>query len=44
VLTVFEIATQDAIPTYEAADRLAERRLKAVGAMIRTWPQYQNRR
>ena len=27
----FEIAKTDGIPTYEAADRLAERRLKAVG-------------
>jgi leucine dehydrogenase len=38
VLHVFEIAKQDGIPTYEAADRLAERRLKSVGALVRTWP------
>jgi leucine dehydrogenase len=38
VLHVFEIAKQDGIPTYQAADRLAERRLKSVGALVRTWP------
>jgi hypothetical protein len=29
-LNVFEIAKQDGIPTYRAADRLAERRIAAV--------------
>jgi leucine dehydrogenase len=43
VLGVFEIAKQDGIPTYQAADRLAERRLGAVRGMIRTWPQYPNK-
>ena len=38
VLHVFEIAKQDGIPTYQAADRLAERRLKGVGSLVRTWP------
>ena len=38
VLHVFEIAKQDGVPTYQAADRLAERRLKAVGSLVRTWP------
>ena len=38
VLHVFEIAKQDGIPTYQAADRLAERRLKGVGTLVRTWP------
>jgi leucine dehydrogenase len=28
------------IPTYVAADRLAERRLKAVGSLVRTWPPF----
>jgi leucine dehydrogenase len=37
---VFEIAREQGIPTYEAADRLAERRLKAVGSLVRTWPQW----
>jgi leucine dehydrogenase len=30
VLSVFEIARTDGIPSYEAADRLAERRLASV--------------
>jgi leucine dehydrogenase len=38
VLHVFEIAKQDGIPTYQAADRLAERRLRSVGSLVRTWP------
>jgi leucine dehydrogenase len=38
VLHVFEIAKHDGIPTYQAADRLAERRLKAVGSLVRTKP------
>jgi leucine dehydrogenase len=43
VLNVFEIAKQDGIPTYEAADRLAERRLANVRAMVKTWPQWPNK-
>lgn len=39
-LGVFEIAREQGIPTYEAADRLAERRLSAVGGLVRTWPQW----
>jgi leucine dehydrogenase len=39
-LGVFEIAREQGIPTYEAADRLAERRLQAVGSLVRTWPQW----
>ncbi|MDP1861481.1 MAG: Glu/Leu/Phe/Val dehydrogenase dimerization domain-containing protein [Gemmatimonadaceae bacterium] len=39
-LGVFEIAREQGIPTYEAADRLAERRLTAVGGLVRTWPQW----
>jgi leucine dehydrogenase len=39
-LGVFEIAREQGIPTYKAADRLAERRLKAVGSLVRTWPQW----
>ncbi len=42
-LGVFEIAKADKIPTYRAADRLAEKRLKAVGALVRTWPQWPNK-
>jgi leucine dehydrogenase len=43
VLKVFEIAERDGIPTYEAADRLAEQRIRAVGTMMRTWPQWPNK-
>ena len=43
VLGVFEIAKQEGMPTYKAADRLAERRLKAVRGMVRTWPPYPNK-
>lgn len=39
-LGVFEIAREQGIPTYLAADRLAERRLQAVGGLVRTWPQW----
>ncbi|MCC6771482.1 MAG: Glu/Leu/Phe/Val dehydrogenase [Gemmatimonadaceae bacterium] len=39
-LGVFEIAREQGIPTYEAADRLAERRITAVGGLVRTWPQW----
>jgi leucine dehydrogenase len=43
VLKVFEIAERDGVPTYEAADRLAEQRIRAVGTMMRTWPQWPNK-
>lgn len=39
VLDVFEIARDQRIPAYLAADRLAERRIQSVRAMVRTWPQ-----
>jgi leucine dehydrogenase len=39
-LGVFEIAREQKIPTHLAADRLAERRLQAVGSLVRTWPQW----
>lgn len=42
VLRVFHIAKHDKLPTYEAADRLAELRIKSVGSMMRTWPQWPN--
>lgn len=34
-LGVFEISRSEGIPTYEAADRLAERRLKAVASLVK---------
>jgi leucine dehydrogenase len=40
ILGVYEIAKTDGIPTYQAADRLAERRLQSVNSMVRTWPQW----
>jgi leucine dehydrogenase len=43
VLRVFSIAKQDGVPTHEAADRLAEQRIRAVGSMVRTWPQWPNK-
>jgi leucine dehydrogenase len=42
-LGVYELAKLDKIPTYRAADRLAEKRLKAVGALVRTWPEWPNK-
>ncbi len=42
ILSVFAIAKADKVPSYIAADRLAERRLKAVGSLMRTWPQWPN--
>jgi leucine dehydrogenase len=43
VLKVFSIAKHDRVPTYQAADRLAEQRIRMVGAMVRTRPQWPNK-
>jgi leucine dehydrogenase len=43
VLSVFGLAKRDGIPTYQAADRVAEQRIAAVRAMVRQWPQYPNK-
>jgi leucine dehydrogenase len=43
VLRVFAIAKADKVPTYVAADRLAEQRIREVGSMVRTWPQWPNK-
>ena len=43
VLKVFAIAKGDKIPTYEAADRLAEQRIRAVGSLVRTQAQWPNK-
>jgi len=43
VLKVFSIAKQDRVPTHVAADRLAEQRIRAVGSMVRTRPQWPNK-
>ena len=42
-LVAARIAKQEGIPTYRAADRLAERRLRSVGMMVKTWPQWPNK-
>jgi leucine dehydrogenase len=34
---IFELAKNDGLPTYEAADRVAERRIGQVGTLQRTW-------
>jgi leucine dehydrogenase len=43
ILKVFKIAKTDKVPTYVAADRLAEQRIKAVGSLVKTWPQWPNK-
>jgi leucine dehydrogenase len=42
-LKVFAIAKKDNVPTYVAADRLAEQRIKAVAGMVKTWPAWPNK-
>jgi leucine dehydrogenase len=37
LLQLFELARENGIPTYEAADRLAERRIESVATIQRTW-------
>jgi leucine dehydrogenase len=34
---LFELAREEGLPTNEAADRLAERRIQQVGAIQHTW-------
>jgi len=43
VLSVFRLAKRDGVPTYRAADLVAEQRITAVRAMVRQWPQYPNK-
>jgi leucine dehydrogenase len=43
VLKVFSIAKHDRVPTYQAADRLAEQRIRMVGSMVRTRPAWPNK-
>ena len=43
ILKVFAIAKTDKVPTYVAADRLAEQRIKAVAGMVKTWPAWPNK-
>ncbi|HEU4451713.1 MAG TPA: Glu/Leu/Phe/Val dehydrogenase family protein, partial [Longimicrobium sp.] len=37
LLRIFEMAQQEGIPTYQAADRVAEERIGLVGGIQRTW-------
>jgi leucine dehydrogenase len=37
LMQIFELAKELGIPTYEAADRVAERRIDQVGALQRSW-------
>jgi leucine dehydrogenase len=37
LLRIFDIAKREKIPTYQAADRLAEQRIAAVGGLDRMW-------
>jgi leucine dehydrogenase len=37
LMQIFELAKENGLPTYEAADRVAERRIEQVGALQRTW-------
>ena len=43
VLSVFRLAKELGIPTYRAADRVAEQRINDVRGMIKTRPQFPNR-
>ena len=40
ILGVYRIAKDEGVFTYDAADKLAERRIAAVHGMVRTWPQH----
>ena len=44
LLRIFEIAKRERIPTYRAADRLAEQRIAAVGGLDRMWVGGERRR
>ncbi len=40
ILGVYQIAKEEGVFTYDAADKLAERRIAAVHGLVRTWPQW----
>ena len=40
ILGVYQIAKDEGIFSYLAADKLAERRLNSVHGLVRTWPQW----
>jgi leucine dehydrogenase len=37
LVQLYELAKETGIPTYQAADRIAERRIDAIGKIQRTW-------
>jgi leucine dehydrogenase len=37
LIQIFDLAKENSIPTYEAADRVAERRIEQVSSLQRTW-------
>lgn len=43
ILGVYQIAKEEGVFTYDAADKLAERRIAAVHGLVRTWPQWPNK-
>ncbi len=43
ILGVYQIAREDGVFSYLAADKLAERRIAAVHGLVRTWPQWPNK-
>jgi leucine dehydrogenase len=43
ILKVFAIAKSQKLSTSVAADHLAEQRIRAVGGMVKTWPQWPNK-
>ncbi|MBX3175295.1 MAG: Glu/Leu/Phe/Val dehydrogenase [Gemmatimonadaceae bacterium] len=40
ILGVYHIGKEEGLLSYDAADKLAERRIAAVHGMVRTWPQW----
>lgn len=40
ILGVYQIAKEEGVFSYDAADKLAERRIAKVHGMLRTWPQW----
>lgn len=43
ILGVYRIATEEGVFSYDAADKLAERRIAAVRGLVRVWPQWPNK-
>jgi leucine dehydrogenase len=37
LLRIFDMAKREKIPTYKAADRLAQQRIESVGSLDRMW-------